>query len=1063
MQLQPQPESQPQPEPESQYQAQPEPQPQPQPQPQPELQYPEIENGSQIINPDPEPNSQQQDVIQGKVSDGYIAGATVFIDVNGNRAWDEGEAKTVTDENGDFQLIEGRGNLIATGGIDISTGLLFEGTFTAPEGSTVISPITTLVDQIVQNSNGNITVDDALSKVTKVFNIDPSVDLLNFDPIATANDLNSSSEVQKSALELQSLAVQIVNVVNQSATAISSLGVSDEKSAADAVFKSLSDSVISSSVIENGQLDLQSESTVGSVIKSSAEEVTSSVEKLSKIDNVSQALSASIVNVNTVMAETAAAQTEDGSASVLLAKLAQTQVVADAVKKDIVKAVETGDVSDLERSSDVVNLTTSIESVVIAEIIFGVADDLINSVEKSSVVYTVAGVASGTDVTVEFSDGSSVVSEVVAANGTYFIDLSSLSDGVITSSLFITDQLGNSTTVEGGVFVLDTSVPSAPTVALITDSGRDDSDLVTNNGAYTVSDLEVGAKVEYSADNTNWSSVELTPVEGENIVYVRQVDAAGNVSSVNNFSFTYDSFNPVFASAIATAAIDENSGAGQLVYTAVATDSGTVTYSLKAGDDAALFSIDANSGEVTLSVDPDYETQASYSFTVIATDAAGNSSEQSVTLAVNDLDEGAPQFTSGAIADAIDENSGTEQVIYTATATDSGTVTYSLKTGDDAALFSINANSGEVTLSSNPDYESKASYSFTVIATDDSNNSTEQTVTLNINDLDEGAPQFTSGATATAIDENSGAEQVIYTATATDSGTVTYSLKTGADAGLFSIDATSGEVTLTGNPDYEAKASYSFTVIATDDSNNSTEQTVTLNINDLDEGAPQFTSGAIADAIDENSGAEQVIYTATATDSGTVTYSLKTGADAGLFSIDANSGEVTLTGDPDYEAKASYSFTVIATDNAGNSSEQSITLAVNNLDENAPQFTSGAIATAIDENSGAGQLVYTATATDSGTVTYSLKAGDDAALFSIDANSGEVTLTGNPDYEAKASYSFTVIATDDAGNSSEQSVTLAVNNLDENAPQFTSGATATAIDENSGAGQLVKLFPNQTI
>ncbi|QEP44775.1 cadherin repeat domain-containing protein [Ectothiorhodospiraceae bacterium BW-2] len=534
-------------------------------------------------------------------------------------------------------------------------------------------------------------------------------------------------------------------------------------------------------------------------------------------------------------------------------------------------------------------------------------------------------------------------------------------------------------------------------------------------------------------------------------------DDAGNSTeqsvtlAVNNL----DENAPQFTSGATATAIDENSGAEQVIYTATATDSGTVTYSLKTGADAGLFSIDANSGEVTLTGDPDFETKPSYSFTVIATDESNNSSEQSVTLAVNNLDENAPQFTSGAIATAIDENSGAGQVIYTATATDTGSVTYSLKAGDDAGLFSIDATSGEVTLSGNPDYEAQASYSFTVIATDDSNNSTEQTVTLNINDLDEGAPQFTSGATATAIDENSGAEQVIYTATATDSGTVTYSLKTGADAGLFSIDANSGEVTLTGDPDFETKPSYSFTVIATDESNNSSEQSVTFAVNNLDENAPQFTSGAIATAIDENSGAEQVIYTATATDSGTVTYSLKTGADAGLFSIDANSGEVTLTGDPDFETKPSYSFTVIATDNVGNSSEQSITLAVNNLDENAPQFTSGATATAIDENSGAEQVIYTATATDSGTVTYSLKTGADAGLFSIDANSGEVTLTGDPDFETKPSYSFTVIATDESNNSSEQSVTLAVNNLDENAPQFTSGATATAIDENSGAGQVI--------
>ncbi|HBB68384.1 MAG TPA: hypothetical protein DCZ89_00135, partial [Geobacter sulfurreducens] len=70
------------------------------------------------------------------------------------------------------------------------------------------------------------------------------------------------------------------------------------------------------------------------------------------------------------------------------------------------------------------------------------------------------------------------------------------------------------------------------------------------------------------------------------------------------------------------------------------------------------------------------------------------------------------------------------------------------------------------------------------------------------------------------------------------------------------------------------------------------------------------------------------------------------------------------------------------------------------------------------ENSGPGQVVYTAAADDSadisGGVTFSLKADEDAALFTIDAATGKVTLTGNPDYEAKPAYSFTVVATDAA-------------------------------------------------
>jgi hypothetical protein len=142
---------------------------------------------------------------------------------------------------------------------------------------------------------------------------------------------------------------------------------------------------------------------------------------------------------------------------------------------------------------------------------------------------------------------------------------------------------------------------------------------------------------------------------------------------------------------------------------------------LAEGSDTAL-SIDALTGAVTLSDDPDHETQSEYSFAVIATDAAGNESEaQSVILEINDLDDAAPTITSASIADTIDENSGADQIVYTATADDSGDdvadspITFTLAEGSDTAL-SIDPSTGEVTLVSDPDHEAQSSYNFAVIA-----------------------------------------------------------------------------------------------------------------------------------------------------------------------------------------------------------------------------------------------------------------------------------------------------------------------------------------------------------
>ncbi len=616
--------------------------------------------------------------------------------------------------------------------------------------------------------------------------------------------------------------------------------------------------------------------------------------------------------------------------------------------------------------------------------------------------------------------------------------------------------------------------PLAPSIALAQTTGNR-ADL-TRNGRVDVTGLLSGAGWDYSLDNgAHWtpgsgSSFTATG-DGPQQVLVRQ-NIGGHLSPASNrLDFELDTTAPAWTSGPSAATMAENAGANQLIYTAAAIDARALTYSLQATDDASLLSINASTGAVTLTANPNFEAKPSYSFTMVATDAAGNASEQAVSLAIHNRDEVAPTLTSGATASAINENSGAGQTIYSATSTDTGDVatgstSYSLKATGDASLLSINASTGAVSLTANPDFESKPSYSFTVVATDAAGNASEQVVSLAISNLDEVAPSLTSSATATAINENSGAAQTIYTAISTDTGDVAtgntnYSLQTTGDASLLSINTSTGAVTLTANPNFEAKPSYSFTVVATDAAGNASEQAVSLAITNLDEAAPTLTSGATATAIHENSGAGQTIYTTTSTDTGDIatgstTYSLKATGDASLLIINASTGEVTLTANPNFEAKPSYSFTVVATDAAGNASEQAVSLAIRNRDEVAPSLTSGVTAAAVNENSGAGQTVYTATSTDTsdiatGSTSYSLQATGDASLLSIDPNTGAVTLTANPDFEAKPSYSFTVVVTDAAGNASEQALSLAINDLDEIAPTVSISASASSLGANATA------------
>ena len=104
---------------------------------------------------------------------------------------------------------------------------------------------------------------------------------------------------------------------------------------------------------------------------------------------------------------------------------------------------------------------------------------------------------------------------------------------------------------------------------------------------------------------------------------------------------------------------------------------------------------------MTIAGAADHETQSQYSFGVVATDAAGNASEaQSVTLDINDLDDAAPAVDSGDSADSVDENAASGQVVYTATADDSGDDVADgpiliQATGDSDSEFSIDSATGE--------------------------------------------------------------------------------------------------------------------------------------------------------------------------------------------------------------------------------------------------------------------------------------------------------------------------------------------------------------------------------
>ena len=337
------------------------------------------------------------------------------------------------------------------------------------------------------------------------------------------------------------------------------------------------------------------------------------------------------------------------------------------------------------------------------------------------------------------------------------------------SSLFGVDNILNTTVTatNGGSFNAADGLSAGEKYGLLLAAF---SGAEANAGATTQTILDTVA-----AGITLGSSNNLS--EGAQSILIKGAATASDASG--GLSLIIDTHAPVFSSAT-TANVNENIGAGKVVWTAIATDPSQFSYSLGTNGDSALFSINPSTGAVTLTGNPDYESKASYSFTVVATDAAGNASDRTVTLGINNLDEVAPSFTTGNSSDSfasatvsVAENTAASTAIYTAQAKDNDAadggeyVTYSLidaDNGADAQYFTIDAATGAVTFNASPDYESThaPAYTFIVAATDAAGHVTTQTVTVNVTDVDEIAPTVTLDGSSTGPVMLSPATSYIY-------------------------------------------------------------------------------------------------------------------------------------------------------------------------------------------------------------------------------------------------------------------------------------------------------------
>lgn len=223
-------------------------------------------------------NFSTPDVITtGTAIDGYLKGAIVFADKNGNGIWDTGEAKTITDDKGDFKLTNAKGTIIASGGTDLTSGKAFTGTLKAPAGSKVVTPLTTIQQGFVESGQ---TAAEAQKSVAKAFGFSETINLKTYDPIKVLENATTVTEKQV-ATDMMASTMKIANflitggqVLNGAANkdAISGKENLSLQSANDTLLKSLVTTIQNNAKTGDGKIDLANSTLLKTVLIDSSKQ-----------------------------------------------------------------------------------------------------------------------------------------------------------------------------------------------------------------------------------------------------------------------------------------------------------------------------------------------------------------------------------------------------------------------------------------------------------------------------------------------------------------------------------------------------------------------------------------------------------------------------------------------------------------------------------------------------------------------------------------------------------------------------------------------------------------------
>ncbi|GFN75010.1 fat cadherin [Plakobranchus ocellatus] len=462
---------------------------------------------------------------------------------------------------------------------------------------------------------------------------------------------------------------------------------------------------------------------------------------------------------------------------------------------------------------------------------------------------------------------------------------------------------------------------------------------------------------------------------------------------------------------------------------------------------------------------------------VIAQDRGLPSLTAVASVHIHVTDSNSPLFEKPVYTGRVVENAAMHTAILPVTAVSphGQKLLYSISRGDKYGDFALDFNIGFLSVVGQLDYEMKKTYSLVVRATDIFTGSYAETkVNVEVEDVNDNPPVFTSMAYSHTLPESTQLGGLVLQVQANDSDSganavVYYQLAPVSpdshDYEHFQMDPESGKIILRKALDHETQSEFTFLVIARDGGIPSLNATTTVKIKvlDLNDNAPVFTQLSYDCYISDQATRGQLVFKVVAfdpddSDVGNLAYSIVDGDEHSTFSIDGQTGAISLSEQRNPTLAAAYTLNVSVSDGVYTSFCR-VTVDVRNSNSHTPAFYKDLYVMDVTESSpyGEGHVLVRTSAEDPdrgnyGMLTYSIMNDDMKQIFSIDADTGEIISKQALDREEKAQYSFQVSARDNGGRTGYATVLLRVRDVNDHAPQFIAKDFRSVVFYNASVG-----------